>query len=347
MKLAIIGSSPLALEAALRFHLHGAALTWFNFHEVDDERYFQNRLSADSYTTETGKNFLAEASKNYQPSEVFDFTYWKENYFLPLAQILKSEQKIRPHQVVSITKRFLATQETPEKYSRFHDLFRLIFQVDPQEFIQEQEASNPETFQRLSQELIDSLQTTLEMYEDFDLVLDFRKQTEVKSLAVTGRALGEGRVSKDQLFYGFKALDVARKINQEAQDIRELALIGSEGLACEIVNSLSDWLKDQRSRLFIVSDEAWPFAHFLEHGEESSVKSLKSILSHLEQEFEADVSTFHTKLREWQALDDFVKATAKAKENAQKRIDSRRKSQGVEPYYGPALGTSSNPIKLD
>jgi len=48
-----------------------------------------------------------------------------------------------------------------------------------------------------------------------------------------------------------------------------------------------------------------------------------------------------------QALDDFVKATAKAKENAQKRIDSRRKSQGVEPYYGPALGTASNPIKLD
>ena len=48
-----------------------------------------------------------------------------------------------------------------------------------------------------------------------------------------------------------------------------------------------------------------------------------------------------------QALDDFVNATAKAKENAQKRIDSRRKSQGVEPYYGPALGTASNPIKLD
>jgi len=48
-----------------------------------------------------------------------------------------------------------------------------------------------------------------------------------------------------------------------------------------------------------------------------------------------------------QALDDFVKSTVKAKENAQKRIDSRRKSQGIEPYYGPALGTASNPIKLD
>ena len=48
-----------------------------------------------------------------------------------------------------------------------------------------------------------------------------------------------------------------------------------------------------------------------------------------------------------QALDDFVKSTVKAKENAQKRIDSRRRSQGVEPYYGPATGTAQNPIKLD
>ena len=48
-----------------------------------------------------------------------------------------------------------------------------------------------------------------------------------------------------------------------------------------------------------------------------------------------------------QALNDFVKATSKARENAQKRINSRRKSQGVEPYYGPAAGTPQNPIKLD
>jgi hypothetical protein len=48
-----------------------------------------------------------------------------------------------------------------------------------------------------------------------------------------------------------------------------------------------------------------------------------------------------------EALSNFSKSTAKAKENAQKRIDSRRKSQGVEPYYGPAAGTAQNPIKLD
>ena len=48
-----------------------------------------------------------------------------------------------------------------------------------------------------------------------------------------------------------------------------------------------------------------------------------------------------------EALNNFAKSTSKAKENAQKRIDSRRKSQGVEPYYGPATGTAQNPIKLD
>ena len=48
-----------------------------------------------------------------------------------------------------------------------------------------------------------------------------------------------------------------------------------------------------------------------------------------------------------EALSNFAKSTAKAKENAQKRIDSRRTSQGIEPYYGPKAGTAQNPIKLD
>ena len=47
------------------------------------------------------------------------------------------------------------------------------------------------------------------------------------------------------------------------------------------------------------------------------------------------------------ALSNFVKTTDKARVNTQKRIDSRRKSQGVEPYYGAQAGTPQNPIKLD
>jgi hypothetical protein len=48
-----------------------------------------------------------------------------------------------------------------------------------------------------------------------------------------------------------------------------------------------------------------------------------------------------------EALNNFYKSTVKAEESTKKRIDSRRTSQGVEPYYGATLGTAKNPIKLD
>ena len=308
MKLAILGSSPIALEAALRFHLHGASLTWFNFSEVEYEEFFENTLSEGTYVSEAGLAFLKDMGKNYAPSNPQSFSSWKEHYLKPLVELLANEQKVRPHQVVSISKRYLAPSETPQERTRFLDLFRVLFQVNPQEFIKEQELTNPEAFERLSQELIDSLQTNLEMYEDFDLVLDLRRSTQVQSLSVTGRALGESRVSKEQLKYGFEALDLALEIHKNAQDMRELALVGSAPLAVQIILTLGEWLKDQRSRLFIVSEEAWPFQKFLESGEPDSVKRLNEVFDFMNAEFQQDVNEFHRKLREWQDLDDFVQA---------------------------------------
>jgi hypothetical protein len=48
-----------------------------------------------------------------------------------------------------------------------------------------------------------------------------------------------------------------------------------------------------------------------------------------------------------EALNNFYKSTKKAEEDTKKRIDSRRVSQGVQPYYGATSGTAKNPIKLD
>jgi len=308
MKLAILGSSPIALEAALRFHLHGASLTWFNFDEIEYETYFQKTLSENSYVSEIGLKYLKELGQTYSPTTPFNFELWKAHYLLPLTGFIKTEQKVRPHDVVSVTKRYLAPSEILENRTRFLDLFRIIFQVNPQEFIQEQKVTNPETFERLSKELIDSLQMNLEMYEDFDLVLDLRRSTDPKSVSVSGRALGENRVSKDQLKYGMEALQLALEINHEPKDIREIALIGSQPLAAEIVISLAEWLQDQRSRLFLVSEEPWPFQKFLEEGQEASVKSLKDLFDFMNNEFSIEVNEFHHKLREWQELDDFVQA---------------------------------------
>jgi hypothetical protein len=48
-----------------------------------------------------------------------------------------------------------------------------------------------------------------------------------------------------------------------------------------------------------------------------------------------------------EALTNFSNATDKAAQNTKKRLDARRKSQGIEPYGGQQLGTAQNPIKLD
>ena len=218
MKLAILGSSPIALEAALRFHLHGASLTWFNFEEVEYESLFQNSLVSGAYTTELGLMTLKEQGLDYRPGS---FASWKEQYLNPLTEIIKAEHRVRPHEVVSMTKRYLSQEEVPENVSRFHDLFRVIYQVNPSEFIKEQEKTNPETFERLTKELVESLQSNLEMYEDFDLVLDLRRSTEVLSASIAGRALGENRVSRDQIKYGFDALKLSTQINHEPGEDRK------------------------------------------------------------------------------------------------------------------------------
>jgi hypothetical protein len=48
-----------------------------------------------------------------------------------------------------------------------------------------------------------------------------------------------------------------------------------------------------------------------------------------------------------EALSNFFKSTKKAEEDTKIRIDSRRTSQNVQPYYGATSGTAKNPIKLD
>jgi len=194
MKIAIIGSSPLALEAALRFHSHGAALTFFSLKEAG----FKSE-AIHSFVSELGIEYLGSIEKSTSIKD------WHKDYFEPLTTFIKAHHRVRPHEVLSVTKRYLAPYETPSQGSRFQDLFRVIYQVNPQEFILEQKESNPETYQRLTEEFVSSLQSTIEMYEDFDLVLDLRKETLCPSVAITGRALGEKRVSQDALFYGFEA----------------------------------------------------------------------------------------------------------------------------------------------
>jgi hypothetical protein len=302
MKLAILGHSPFALEAALRFHLHGAAITWYI--DQDDFSLFTSpQYEARAFTSDLGIGVLQEMNLRYTP-KAFSWDEWRETYEKPLMDYLRVHQEVKTDQVVSVTKRFLASGEEISGKTRFLDLFRVIYHVDPKDFIEEQKEVNPETYKKLTEEFVNSLASTIEMYQDYDLILDLRSDLSKASAAVSGRALGESR-PLDKVHY---ALDALKKAKVIPGDIREIALIGSDALAAEVLLSLSEWLKDPRSNLFIVTTEEEPFGKFLKNADSGTASKITELFAHMDREFESDVKTFTKKLRDWQELDDFVQA---------------------------------------
>ncbi len=302
MKIAILGRSPIALEAALTFHSHGAAVTWF----VDKEEhslFTTPEFTSADFVSELGQVLLKEMGLTYIPKK-FTWKDWLNFYEAPLIEYLRRNQEVRTDEVVSITKRFLAPGEEISGRSRFLDLFRIIYKVNPKDFIEEQRETNPETYERLTEEFVHSLASSIEMYQDFDLILDLRNDLSKSSIAASGRALGEGRTS-DKINYSTAALKFATGL-LPAPDNREMFLVGSDSLAAEILLALEVWLKEPRSRLFVASTEADPFSRFLVEATPASAEKLTSLFGRMDEEFEKEVQTFTHKLREWQELDDFV-----------------------------------------
>lgn len=302
MKLALLGSSAIALEAALRFHEHEAAWTWFNGEEEEIETLFRSvHISWEDCTSDLGRKYLTSAGGKSFEWGSFSWEKWKNYYYLPLVEFLKTQQSVKPYQVLSVSKRFLAPSEEIQGKSRFHDLFRVMYQLNPEEFINQQKDVNPETYQRLSEEFMESLQSSLEMYEDFDLFLDLRRPIVPSSVSVTGKALGESRIGKEHIFAGARALHYI-----PASGASEIALIGSDDVAAEVMIRLGEWLRDPRTRLFIVSAEEDPFKDFLQKARPEVSEKLLEVFSFLETEFEAEKNDFHKKLREWQELDEYI-----------------------------------------
>ena len=302
MKIAILGGSPIALETALRFHLHGAALTWYV--GQDNYSHFTSAAFAPShFSSELGQSVLNEMNLTYAP-KTFSWSEWYKNYRDPLLSYLKAHQEVRLDDVVSITKRFLAPKEQIPGRSRFLDLFRVIYSVNPKDFIEEQKENNPETYERLTQEFINSLAGSIEMYQDYDLVLDLRSDLGKASIAATGRALGENRAT-DKVSYGLETLKNASSF-KPTPELREMVVVGSDSYAAEVLIALEAWIKEPRSRLFIATTEEEPFKAYLEKAEPASAEKLQNIFKTIEAEFDQEVTEFTKKLHEWQSLDDFV-----------------------------------------
>lgn len=282
MKIAVIGSGPLALYASAHFYQLGAHVVLFQ-------------------RSALGGNLRFCVSKNIQgvvdyPEEKSYEKFWKED-LVPLIEHLEERKITKVGDVLRVHKRFLHRDEEVLNRSRLVDLFRVIYTTNPKESILKQVEENPELFKQLGEDVLNSLHEPVESFEDFDIVIEATGlgKSEFKMGPSGTYALNEKNLNKHGHFYYGKDF-----FNYSDIDKHKNILVVGDSIG---------------AYLTILKLEAWLFSKpehkltWIKHNQSSLENSLvSSVIKKSENDFEQKKSIFESELRKWRDLDDFVKA---------------------------------------
>jgi hypothetical protein len=288
MKLAIIGSGPLAILCAQYFDQIGAEVTLFQKNALGGNlRFMLDHFPQMQVTAEGSSKTIAQI--------------WEEG-LVPAIKALEEKRLTKAGEVLRIHKRFLHREEKIEGRTRLHDLFRVIFSVNPREAILKQVEENPEMFKQLGEQVVNSLHMPVESFEDFDIVIEAtgRGTTPQAMGASNTLALNELNIRESAaLFY---ERDMFTKFDLQGKS--QLVLVGNDESAALMLLKCRDWLfSDPKHTLaWVTSTPAQkPFkSEWLNH-------EIKSLLKFSNEHFEAEKAVFETKIREWRDLEDYVK----------------------------------------
>jgi hypothetical protein len=205
---------------------------------------------------------------------------------------------------LQVSKRFLLAGQKPATQSRFADLFRVSFQVNPEPLIAQGLTEQPDVYQKLSQEFVASLKSQLEMFEDVDVVIDASPGVARRELGPGAPAIGESRLRPGTVAYG----DEEMNWSAWAGEAQEIAVVGDGAQAARVLTGLKAWWQQPHKRIFHVTATATPFERFFteDHGELS--RQLAEFLSMARHEQDEAVKAWQVALSAWQELDDFIKA---------------------------------------
>lgn len=217
--------------------------------------------------------------------------------YTPELAALQQDGVLVGHPWLRVTKRLLLPGQRPGTQSRFVDLFRVTYQVDPTPIIEKGKAEQPEVYEKMTEDFLASLTGKLEMFEDVDVVIDAAPGVLRGTMGPGGLAVGEAKLREGSHLVLGPGVDLDSWIG----DAREVAVIGAGHWGQEALLQLEAWLALPGHRLFVVTSEVRPYQTEISAALE---RLLKREAHHQEQE----LRTFMEREREWQELDDFVKA---------------------------------------
>lgn len=315
MKIAVLGSGPLALEAALHFDQLGAGVTIFANNELGGMIRRVNEFAPEtsletpwsSLTSLIGRESASlDASLDEVPSVGDYFT----KYLLPLIDKGSSNIIIKPGKVERVHKRFLSIDEEVPGKSRLQDLFRVVFSTDPETNILKQVESNPELFEKLGQDVLKSLNESVESFDDFDLVIDSTGISSSANPMGPGRslALNESRLSNSSIVsYGRECFKNYKEITTNSKHI---VLVGTGSLSALLLCELDLWLEEDKERMVtLVTTETQPFKTLWELKSCESLSLLTlDVLKRYYSNLQEDRLLYEKSLFEWRDLEAHIKA---------------------------------------
>jgi len=287
MKLAIIGSGPLAILSAQHFDQLGAEVVLFQKNPLGGNVRFLLKHFPDMRLPFNGKEKkLSE--------------FWEQD-LVPAIEYIEQRQLTKAGEVQRVHKRFLHNEETIYGKSRLHDLFRVVFSVNPKEAILKQLEENPEMFKQLGDQVVDSLHMPVESFEDFDIVIDARGagRDPMPMGAANACALNEKNIRGTAAIYYEK-----NSLECSLENKKSLVLVGNSDTAALALLKCKEWLfaKPEHTLSWVTHAEYTnPFHH------EWLNEEVKKLVLEVKTHFEKEKEIFEKKIREWRDLEDYVK----------------------------------------
>ena len=289
MKMAIIGSGPLAIFAAHHFDQMGAEVVLFQKNPLGGnirllDQYFPNMEITFENKNDSIENFL-------------------NTKLIPIIENIEANSITKVGEVLRVHKRFLNRAETIENRTRLHDLFRVIYSVNPKEAILKQLEENPEMFKQLGDQVINSLHTPVESFEDFDLVIEATGygKPPLPMGPSNARALNENNLKNSpELLYGkviFSKLDFTNKKN--------IVVVGEDETAILALLKCKDWLFENATNTLSWITSA---PKNKKHSHNWINLELEKLMTLSQSLFDQEKFSFEQKMREWRDLEDYIQA---------------------------------------
>lgn len=282
MKLAVIGSGPLALYAASHFYNLGAHVVLFQRSPLGGNARFcvENNIQADV---------------DY-PVNQSVHNFWKED-LVPMIEFIEEKGISKAGEVLRVHKRFLHAEEVVLNRTRLVDLFRVIYSVNPKDAILKQLAENPEIFKQLGESVVESLHEPVESFEDFDLVIEAtgRGKSDFKMGPSGTFALNEINLKKHSHFYYGKEFFK----NFSSDNLSQIVVVGDDIGAYIAIAKLEEWLLSVDANiLFWIKNKKV----------DSNSISIKNVLEKTKKDYEIKKRIYEENLFKWRDLEDYMKA---------------------------------------